>query len=321
MAVDSAAASNLQIEAPLHLKRVHIIVNPASGQTGLNLRALNTTLKELDIDWQMSVTRRGGEAGECAREAIAAGVDAVVVYGGDGTVLEVASALVGNETPLAILPGGTANVLSVELGIPADQMAALHLLGGIPSMIRALDMGILVGGADDGGDLPFFHLGMGVEGAMHEQADREAKSQSGMMAYVAAALRTLTNAPTSHYTLTLDGERIEVDGVNCMVTTFGSVGVSGITLSHAIDMSDGLLDVIVVQDTNLGSILAAAANAITSGELARPLLQWQAREMTIHADPMPPMVVDGELIDVRDLTIRVMPRAIRVIVPNMEAAL
>ncbi len=311
--------SPVQAPAPLHFKRVHIIVNPASGQAGLNLPTLNKTLKALDVEWEMFVTSKGGEAGERAKQAIEAGVDAVVVYGGDGTILEVASSLVGSDMPLVILPGGTANVLSVELGIPADQTAAAQLLGGTPNAIRALDMGALIG-ANDGADLLFFHLGMGIEGAMHEHADRDAKTQSGMMAYFIGAFKSLTNAPTSHYRLTIDDETVELDGVNCMVTTFGSVGVSGIKLSHAIDMSDGLLDVLVMQDTNITSVIAAAANALTSGELARPLQQWQARAVTISADPPQPIVVDGELIQVETLQIRIMPAAIRVVVPATGSA-
>jgi diacylglycerol kinase (ATP) len=302
----------------LKFKRVHIIVNPASGQEGLHLPALNKVLHDLEIDWEMFVTSRGGEAGERAKQAIEAGVDAIVVYGGDGTVLEVASSMAGSDIPLIIIPGGTANVLSVELGIPADQNQAALLLGGAPNAIRTLDMGVLVGGkrdGDDQSDLFFFHMGMGLEGEMHEKADREAKDRSGMFAYVVAALKTLSNPTTSHYHLRLDGEQVEAEGINCMVTNFGSVGVSGITLSHAIDMSDGLLDVIIFQDANISSLLSAAANAVTSGELAQPLLQWQAREVTIVADPKQTLVVDGELVEVDNITVRVMPKFVRVVVP------
>jgi diacylglycerol kinase (ATP) len=280
---------------PHKFKRVHIIVNPASGQTGLNLPALNKVLHDLEIDWEMFVMRNGAEASERARQAVAAGVDAVVVYGGDGTVLEVASSMSGSDIPLIIIPGGTANVLSVELGIPADQTQAALLLGGAPNAIRTLDMGSLAGANPDGSDLLFFHLGMGIEGAMHENADRDAKDRSGMFAYVVGALKTLTNPTMAHYTLTLDGKVVDADGINCMITNFGSVGVPGITLSHAIDMSDGLIDVIVFQDANISSLIGAAANAVTSGELARPLLQWQAREVTVAAEPAQSIVVDGEL--------------------------
>jgi diacylglycerol kinase (ATP) len=309
---------SMQDRPSLKFSRVHIIVNPASGQDGLNLPALNKILHELEIDWEMFVTSRGGEARERAKLAIEAGIDAIVVYGGDGTILEVASSMSGSDIPLVIIPGGTANVLSVELGIPSDQTQAALLLGGAPNAIRALDMGVLVGANRESGnqsDLFFFHLGMGLEGAMHEKADREAKDRAGMFAYVIAALKTLSNPTSSRYHLTLDSEVVEAEGINCMVTNFGSVGVSGITLSHAIDMSDGLLDVIIFQDANISSLLSAAANAVTSGELARPLLQWQAREVTIVADPKQTLVVDGELIEVDTITVRVMPQFVRVVVP------
>jgi YegS/Rv2252/BmrU family lipid kinase len=311
------------VQAPPFLKfqRVHIIVNPASGQNGLNLPELNKVLKDLEIDWEMFVTRKGGEARERAQQAVAAGVDAIVVFGGDGTILEVASSMSGSNIPLVILPGGTANVLSVELGIPRDQTQAALLLGGAPNAIRALDMGALVGARRDGdtnGDLLFFHLGIGLEGTMHEEADREAKDRSGMFAYVLSALKTLSNPTMAHYHLVLDGEVVEADGINCMITNFGSVGVPGITLSHAIDMSDGLLDVVIFQDANISSLLAAAANAVTSGELAQPLLQWQAREVTVTAEPAQKIVVDGELIEVDSVTVRVMPQVVRVVVPALS---
>jgi diacylglycerol kinase (ATP) len=302
----------------LKFSRVHIIVNPASGQNGLNLPAINKILHDLEIDWEMFVTSRIGEAAKRTELAIEAGVDAIVVYGGDGTILEVASSMAGSDIPLVIIPGGTANVLSVELGIPSDQDQATLLLGGIPNAIRELDMGVLVGAKRDDAnqnDLFFFHLGMGLEGAMHEKADREAKDRSGMFAYVLAALKTLSNPTTSRYHLILDGKEVDAEGINCMVTNFGSVGISGITLSHSIDMSDGLLDVIIFQDANISSLVSAAANAVTSGELAQPLLQWQAREVTIVADPKQTLVVDGELMEVDTITVRVMPHFVRVVVP------
>lgn len=295
-------------------KHVHIIVNPASGQAGLNLPALNKVLQDLDIEWEMFVTRRGGEARERAAEAVAAGVDAVVVYGGDGTVLEAATGMCGSDVPLVILPGGTANVLSVELGIPADQTQAALLLGGVPNAVRALDMGALVGG-NNGEDRLFFHLGIGLEGSMHENADRDAKDRGGMLAYVAAALKTLVNPSSARYRLTLDGETVEAEGINCMITNFGSVGVAGLTLSHQIDVSDGLMDVLIFQDANVTSLLSAAASAVTSGELARPLLQWQARRVTVETDPPQPIAIDGELIEIDKVEVRVMPQIVRVVVP------
>ena len=62
-----------EAQAATHkFSRVHIIVNPASGQAGLNLPALNKILKDLEIDWEMFVMRKGGEARDRAKQAIEA---------------------------------------------------------------------------------------------------------------------------------------------------------------------------------------------------------------------------------------------------------
>ncbi|MBC7812722.1 MAG: diacylglycerol kinase family lipid kinase [Burkholderiales bacterium] len=313
----SGAATPQEVSAvTIKFKHVHIIINPASGQDDLILPTLNRILQDLDIEWEMFITKQSGDARRFAEAAVAAGVDAIVAYGGDGTILDVASGMRDSRIPMVILPGGTANVLSVELGIPRDLASAAMLLGGAPNAIRSLDMGLLLSD-DNNPEQVFFHLGIGLEANMNDEADREAKDRSGIMAYVTAALKNLSNPPTSRYTMTLDGKQVEVDGINCMVTNFGSVGVAGLTLSHAIDMSDGMMDVIVFQDANIGSLLAAAASAVTAGELAQAetLLQWQAREVIISAEPIQKVVVDGELIVPGPVTARILPNALRVVVP------
>jgi YegS/Rv2252/BmrU family lipid kinase len=290
------------------IKRVHVIINPSAGQDEPILKPLNTVFSELNIEWEAFVTKESGDATRFAKEAIAAGVDAIAAYGGDGTVLEVASGMSGSQIPLVILPGGTANVLSVELGIPRDLVEAAKLINNPDTVLRPLDMGIT-------GDQLFFHLGMGLESNMIEGADREAKDRSGMLAYLKSALKELRNPPTAHYQLKLDGELVETDGVSCMITTFGSVGVAGLKLSHDIDMSDGLLDVLVIRDIDLKSLLSAAADAITSGDIAAPLLQWQAREVEIVADPPQKVVCDGDPTELTEVKATIITGAVQAIVP------
>lgn len=295
------------------VKKVHVIVNPAAGKDEPFMKSLNDTLKALEIEWEMLITKEAGDAKKFAEAAVEQGVNAVAAYGGDGTVLEVASGLQGSDVPLAILPGGTANVLSVELGIPRDFESALQLLDTTRSTPKAIDMGVMTRAKDD---QLFFHLGMGLEGEMNKEADREAKAKSGMFAYALAALKNLRNPPVAHYRLVLDGGVVEMDGINCMVTTFGSVGVAGLKLAHNIDISDGLLDVLIIQEVNFRAVLEAAAGAVLSGELARPLTQWQVREVSITADPPQQVVIDGELVDIQKIEARVVPNAIKILVPS-----
>jgi diacylglycerol kinase (ATP) len=289
--------------------RIQVIINPASGTDEPILKPMNNAFNELGLDWDVTITRGPGDAERAAREAAESGADVVAIYGGDGSVLEAACGLVGSDVPLIILPGGTANVLSVELGIPRDLNGALSLLMPGASQLRNVDMGRT-------GEHLFFHLGMGIEGEMIKSATREEKDKSGLLAYVTSALKNIRNAPQVVYQLTLDGEEIEVEGVNLMITNFGSVGVGNLSLSNAIDMSDGLMDVLVIHKVDLKGVAQAAAGAITNGELGQPLSQWQVRTVQVVADPPQTMTRDGEIHEADEVRAEVVPHAVRIVVPQ-----
>lgn len=307
----SAAAESLT-----QFKRVHIIVNPASGQDRPVLSILNDVFHPSGIDWEVFITKKAGDAVRFAREAVAAGVDAVGVYGGDGTVMEVASALVNTNMPLAIFPGGTANVISVELGIPSDPAEACAVVTGGRSTIRSIDVGQY-------GDHVFLtRLGMGLESNVIEHTDREQKDRMGWLAYALNTLRELADPKVSRYRLTLDGEVIETEGLTCVVANSGIItpnsGVPGrgvLSFAPGISVSDGLLDVVVIRRGDLGSLMAVAASMMAGNEDAEPLQHWQAREVTVEADPPQTIQLDGEILDQTPVTARVLPNALRVIVP------
>src|SRR5579859_5577907 len=110
-----------------HMRQIHVIINPISGRPQPVLYTLNSVFRQAGVKWDVSVTHESGDARRAACKAAAEGADVVAVYGGDGTVLEAATGLLETNTPLAILPGGTANVLSIELGIPYDLAAAARI--------------------------------------------------------------------------------------------------------------------------------------------------------------------------------------------------
>src|SRR6266542_5792616 len=78
-------------------QRIHVIINPAAGHEGPVLGVLNKIFSQAEVDWDVFITKKAGDARRFAQEAVEAGVDAVGVYGGDGTVTEAATGLVGTE--------------------------------------------------------------------------------------------------------------------------------------------------------------------------------------------------------------------------------
>ena len=108
-------------------QKVHVVINPASGQPQTILNKLNDVFHPAGVDWAVSITQKSGDAARFTRQAIADGAEVVGAFGCDGTVMDVAEAIQGGEIPMAILPGGTANRVSVELGIPKDLSEAAKL--------------------------------------------------------------------------------------------------------------------------------------------------------------------------------------------------
>jgi YegS/Rv2252/BmrU family lipid kinase len=292
------------------IKSVYVIINPASGQDKPVLSVLNRVFGAAEVDWDAHITKAAGDAERFAREAVAAGADAVVVYGGDGTVMEVANALNGSDVPMAILPGGTANVMSVELGIPGDLEAAVGLVCG-DHQVRTLDMGRVRD------HLFMLRLGIGFFAETTKGAEREAKNRLGALAYTLSALQAIPKAQVSQYRITVDGETFEVEGTACFIANSGNIGIAGLSLAKTISVSDGLLDVVVLRAIDIGTILTVATNAVG---LTENLPHWQGHEITLEADPAQYIECDGEVIDPTPVSVSIVRASLRVIVPAAAPA-
>ena len=128
------------------MRSIPIIVNPTAGG-GRLLRSF-ADLDEaahrcgVELDWRH--TQQAGHGAELAREAAADSHPLVLAYGGDGTYNEVARGLLGSDTALGVLPGGTTSVLAYEFGIPRPAPRALE------SLIIGRDRAMRVGRTDRG---------------------------------------------------------------------------------------------------------------------------------------------------------------------------
>src|SRR5262245_23447099 len=117
------------LESAGPLPRVAIIFNPVSGTESPDSRRarLEAALAAAGLPADLRETAPGRGAAELARQAAADGVERLLVHGGDGTVREAAEGLLGTEVALGILPGGTGNLLALNLGLPTDCGTAVRL--------------------------------------------------------------------------------------------------------------------------------------------------------------------------------------------------
>lgn len=285
---------------------VHVIINPASGQDEPILNILNRVFNQANIEWELSLTRKAGDGIRLAKEAVARGADLVVGYGGDGTQMEIANGLVGTGIPMAILPGGTGNSMAHALNVPSKLQPAAELISQSHTT-RAIDLAQI--------EDHYFMLRANTGTEEKHKATREEKDRYGNLAYVIEGVRLLRGLKPVNYNLTIDGEHIEVEGLSCIIFNAGSIGQYG-TLNASIQVDDGLLDVLII-NTSLESTLALANFALDIDGTQAGLHQWQGREITVRADPPQPLWVDGELFGETPFTIKVVPNAVNILVPEV----
>jgi diacylglycerol kinase (ATP) len=288
-------------------RKIQVVVNPGSGQPKPILHTLNQIFRPAGVEWDISITQESGDAERFAREAVEAQVDVVAAFGGDGTVMEVARGVMGSQVPLAILPGGTANLLSVELGIPKDLTKAAEIAASTDSAIKSIDVGEI------GGTYFLLRVGLGIAAQKVEFADREMKDRYGIMAYSIAALKAMKDAKQVKYTINLDGKVFEEEGITCLIDNAGNFGVSGFSASKNISMFDGLLDVILVRDRSFRSFVAIGKSVASSSPTQDTVHHWQAKEIQISTDPPQSIQVDGEIGWETPVSIKVVPGAVRVL--------
>ncbi len=293
----------------MKLNRVHVIINPASGQDRPMLNVLNTVFRGAGIDWDVFITKDAGDAERLAREAATAGVDAVVVYGGDGTVT-----------------GGGCR--TCRHGGPARHPARRHrkrhcagaghsyrpgsrrgLLASDELALRQVDMGRIR-------DKHFLiAVGIGIPGELAESADREAKDRLGFLAYAFSSIQAVRTVEAVQYTITVDGEQRQTQGVTCLIANGGNFGIPGLNLEQVIDMGDGLLDVLVIRRADVQAIVSLAASVVRQDERIAPLEHWRGRKIEVVAEPRQAIQADGEVLEPGPITAHLLPSAVRFVVP------
>jgi diacylglycerol kinase (ATP) len=296
------------------IKNIRIIINPTAGIGESVLPIIDASMKEAGIKWEASITHQAGDAIQFVKTAVKEGVDAVAVYGGDGTLMEAISGLIESEVPLVILPGGSANVMATELGIPTSLKEACALLSCGPLKIKTIDVGQF--------NKRYFFSGisLGFEADVVKGSDRETKNKIGILAYFLSAGAALKKIKKTVYHLKIDGQEHESEGLACLITNVGNIRFSRISFDKHIDVSDGFLDVIVVRKANLSlfKIMVAALLKRERPDNFELVEHWQGKDISVSSSPKQTVQCDGEVLEEMPHRIRVIPGAIRVLVPKKK---
>ncbi len=289
-----------------------VILNPAAdrGRAGDKREAIEQALRRLGLAFQLFLTQGPGHATQLARQA-AQEAAVVVAAGGDGTVHEVAQALVGTGVPLGIIPIGSGNDYARVLGIPPDLSAAVQSLPNFQA--REVDVGKI-------GDRYYLNsLGMGIDGqiALDYRRLRLLRGEAGyILATVWEALR-------------FRGVEVEIEGDDWkfsgrILTTAamnGPYAGGGFYLAPQAQVDDGQLDVVVIGNYPRLVRLAVLPKTRDGSYLElRRVQAHRTKAVRVTAARPLPVHLDGELLPqpLKKLEVTLVPRALRVLGPIPE---
>jgi YegS/Rv2252/BmrU family lipid kinase len=291
---------------------VGVIINPISGGSRRVSIADRVTLAEdalrmAELDGEVVVTERRAHGGELARSFVERGVGAVVVWGGDGTINEVASEVAFRGPALGIVPGGSGNGLARELGLPRDPGPALRIaLRGRP---RSIDVGEL------GGRLFFNVAGVGFDALL---ADRfNARTTRGPLGYFVSTCREVLTYESNYYVLRASDVAISQTALIVALANTRQYG-NDAQIAPLARLDDGLLELVVLPA--LDPLVALwHARRLFSGTIHKvPGVKMQSiRQVQIASDTLDIFHVDGEVVPAPGpLSASVHPQALPVRVPD-----
>lgn len=290
-------------------RSVAVAINPSTRRSASIVRRAVAAACPDGVDLYLIEISEPGGGAEIARRF--AGVDLMVAAGGDGTVADVATGLIGSPTPLAILPAGSTNIVAQEIGVPLALGPAVQRLFGAHRIIRR-DAGMV-------GDRYFLHMaGAGLDAHFFTMADRELKRRVGWVAYVPAAIEALKMPPTK-FRITTESEQLEVVAPLVLVANGGSVIHPRIMLDPSIRPDDGLFDVLAFTAVDQAAIARTVARLAAFRLPGSPdMLTLKARQVTIESDQPVPVQLDGDVLGTTPATMEVVPKVVQLAAPMIR---
>jgi diacylglycerol kinase (ATP) len=291
-------------------RRIVFIVNPKAGTNiQKNIRTnVDRYLDHRKFEYGIWHTEKAGHAAELAKKAVAERYDVVVAVGGDGSINEVASALLHTDVVLGIVPAGSGNGLAMHLGYGRNLSRAVRKING--AEVRDMDCGMLNG-------RPFFNLaGVGYDGRVSNMMKKSL--WRGFVPYFIKSVE----AGIWHvsHECTVESAEKTFKG-KCFTITVANGPMWGyhFQIAPGALIDDGVFEVVILKDVPKWQYVAALP-ATLNGKIYREdfVEHFTTRKVRIACEGRQFVHVDGEGFIVEgDLNLEIVPKALKVLVPKV----
>ncbi|HET7690770.1 MAG TPA: diacylglycerol kinase [Nocardioidaceae bacterium] len=287
-------------------REIALLTNPTSGK-GKGARSAAIALPRLRAAGLSVRDLRGrsvDEAVDLARSALADGVEALVVCGGDGMVHLATQLVAETDVPLGIIPAGTGNDVARYFDLPRnDPGAAADVVAA--GSTRSIDL------ARAGEKYFVTVLAAGFDAKVNERANAMTWPR-GQMRYNLATLAELRVFQPVPYVLELDGRTVELEAMMVAVGNGVSYG-GGLRMAEGAVLDDGFLDVVIIRPMSKPHLVKTYPRLFNGTHVRHPSYEHHlVRRVTVTA-PDIVAYADGERFGALPLTVEVVPRALRVL--------
>ena len=289
------------------MKKVLFIMNPISGtasKAGIP-KLIDETLDKNLFEYEIRYTEYAGHAFKIAEQAKEDKIDIVVAIGGDGTVNEVARAIVHSQTALGIVPCGSGNGLARHLMIPINIRKSIEIIN--QNEIHALDYGIING-------YPFFcTCGMGFDAFVSMKFAESGKR--GPISYAEQVLKEGLKYKPETYTLSDDTGTKNYKAFLISIANASQYGNNAYIAPQA-SMSDGLMDVIIMEPFDIIEAPQVSFDIFNKTlDKSSKIKTFRCKQLHIHREKEGVIHYDGDpVMTGKDIDVSLEEKGIRVVV-------
>jgi len=292
--------------------KTYVVINPVAGVSQLEIvrERVQSALQERDIPLEIYETTGKEDLRLLIRDKVQQGFKLFISAGGDGTLSSVIDGLVGTEIPLVILPTGTWNALARALDIPLQIDQAIDLLFQEHN-IQTIDAMQV--------DQNYFVLSIsaGAGSLTMKEVEREEKRRWGKLADLKSALTQLLKFRSYRFEVRIDGKPSKFRASELMVANSSILGLKALQLDPNIRMDDGRLNVCRIYANSVSEYLRLGVSLLRGEQKGNwNILCVEAlEEIEIHCKEKLPVQGDGDLIGRLPITVKIRPKAIRIVTP------
>lgn len=283
-----------------------------SNEAERHAARVEALFKEQGTRVETVLVENGRELVPLARSYAERGYHTIVAAGGDGTVSAVASALVGTDTALGVLPLGTFNHFAKDAGIPLNLDAAVETI--IAGHTKQVDVG------EVNGRIFVNNSSIGLYPAIvAERSELQRRGMRKWLAFMHALVRIMRRVPHFHASLHADGRYDSTDRTPFIFVGNNAYHAAGLRIGERQQLDDGKLWICSAPDAGRAKLIGMAARAVLGRIKPVELKVLEAKELWVQTRRRRRLKVanDGELFVTRSpLHFRIHPKALRVIVPD-----